>query len=256
MSRALVFVLAAAGCYHAPATARGDADAGPDAPGAAVDAGPTNLTWTWTFGGANACPTGVDRVEIVTAQWDTSGIDFRQEPSAPVTFPCAAGTGGVLVPDGFDYDSWLVILTSDDRVFDVTGPGHVDLGTTASHDVVLPRGYVHVAWSLFGQTSQTPQQCSDVPSLADGGLGRVELFTGTAVQTTPMDAASCTAGETSLALPAGTYDLSLRAVYSQGYLPANGPDAYLLGETTFAGQTIVADETLDLGTQQLPLTHY
>jgi hypothetical protein len=247
-------MLAAAGCYHAPETARGDADAGPDAPMA--DAGPTNLAWSWTFGGAAACPTGVDRVQIETAQWDVSGINFRQEPAAPVTFPCSAGTGGVLVPDGFDYDSWLTVLTADGRVFDVTGPGHVDLGTTATHDVVLPRGYVHIAWSLFGQTSQTTLACSDVPSLTAGGLGRVQLFTGTAVQTTPMATTGCSAGELWYALPAGTYDLALRAVYSRSYLPANGPDAYLLGETTFAAQTIVAGQTLELGTQQLPLTHY
>ena len=57
-------------------------------------------------------------------------------------------------------------------------------------------------------------------------------------------------------MPPGTYDLTLRAVYSQRYLPANGPDAYSLGGTTLAAQTITADATLELGTQQLPLTQY
>jgi hypothetical protein len=57
-------------------------------------------------------------------------------------------------------------------------------------------------------------------------------------------------------MPPGTYDLTLRAVYSQEYLPASGFDAYTIGSTTFPSQTITADGTLDLGSQQLTLTGY
>jgi hypothetical protein len=257
--RALAIAAAVAGCYHASDSSRDSADAPPAGSGIDAplgDAAATNLDWTWTFGGAATCPSGVDRVEIFTAQWNTDNIDYREEPSAPTTFPCSAGGGGVLVPDGFNYDSWIAVLTTDDHVFAVTGPGHVDLGTTATTDVSLPRGWVHVAWSLYGQHSQSGLACTDVQSLAGSGKGVIDLYAGSAVQTTPMDAEPCSANETWLAMPAGSYDLTLRAVYSQEYLPVNGPDAYLLGETTLAGQTIAADETLELGSQQLPLTQY
>ena len=257
MARALAIALVAAACHGGSDAGRSDADAPISIDAAPMpDAGPTNLTWSWTFGGTATCPTGVDRVQIYTAQWDTDGPDFREEPSAPTTFPCSGGSGGVLVADGFAYDSWIVVLTSDGRIFAVTGPSHVDVGSSASTDVALPRGWVHVAWTLFGQTSQTALACSDVPSLNGSGNGVVELFSGAAAQTTPTDASDCMSGETWLAMPPGTYDLTLRAVYSQSYLPANGPDAYSLGETTFAAQTITADQTLELGTQQLPLTQY
>ncbi|HEY3806189.1 MAG TPA: hypothetical protein VGL61_26480 [Kofleriaceae bacterium] len=259
MARALVIAVVVAGCYHAADTSRDGADApaaGSGIDAALGDAPMTNLDWTWTFGGAATCPSGVDRVEIFTAQWNTDSIDYRQEPTAPTTFPCAAGGGAVVVPDGFDYDSWIVVLTTDDRVYAVTGPGHVDLGTTATADVALPRGWVHVAWSLYGQHSQGALACTDVPSLTGSGTGVIDLFSGSAAQTTPMDAAPCGANDTWLAMPAGSYDLTLRAVYSQKYLPANGPDAFLLGETTLADQTVTADQTLELGSQQLPLTQY
>jgi len=252
-----VIAVVVGGCYHTADTSRDGADASPPAIDAPLaDATPPNLDWTWTFGGAATCPTGVDRVEIFTAQWNTDNVDYRQEPSPPTTVPCSAGGGGVAVPDGFDYDSWIVALTTDDRVFAVTGPAHVDLGTTASADVALPRGWVHVAWTLYGQHSQGNLACGDVPSLTGSGAGVLQLFAGSAAQTTPIDATPCSAGETWLAMPAGSYDLTLRAVYSQMYLPANGPDAYTLGGTTLTGQTITANETLELGSQQVPLTQY
>jgi hypothetical protein len=256
VTRALAIAVVAAGCYHAPDSGRADVDAPIAADAATADAGPTNLTWTWTFGGSATCPAGVDRVQIYTAQWDTDGIDVREEPSAPTTFPCSAGTGGVLVADDSDYDSWIVVLTSDDRIYAVTGPSHVDVGSTASTDVALPRGWVHVAWTLFGEHAQATLACSDIPSLNGSGTGVIQLFAGVDAQTTPTDAATCTSGETWLAMPPGTYDLTLRAVYSQSYVPATGPDASSLGETTFAAQTITADQTLELGTQQLLLTPY
>ena len=45
-----------------------------------------------------------------------------------------------------------------------------------SADVALPRGWVHVAWTLFGQHSQSALACRDVPSLNGSGTGVVELF--------------------------------------------------------------------------------
>jgi hypothetical protein len=247
-----------AACDHSPATSRdGSADAGNlpiDA--SLVDAAVPNLSWTWTFGGSPTCPTGVDRVLIYTAQWNEDTIDFRNPPDPPTTIPCSAGGGGVVVADGFDYDSWIVILTSDDRVFAVTGPIHVDVGNTATTDVTLPRGWVYVAWSLFGQHSQTTLACTDVPSLTGSGGGAIELFAGSGVQSTPLDVEPCSAAGTYLAMPPGTYDFTLRAVYSQEYLPASGFDAYAIGQATFAAQTIIANGTLDLGTQQLALTSY
>ena len=248
--------MAVGGCYHAQDTGRTDGDAAPVPDAPAPDAGPTNLTWTWTFGGATTCPADVDRVRIYTAQWNTDNVDFREPPSAPATFPCAAGTGGVLVADGFDYDSWIEVLTTDGRTFAVTGPTHVDVGASASTDVALPRGWIHAGWTLFGQHSQTALACTDVPSLTGTGAGAIELFAGAAGPTTAADDSPCAAGDTWLAVPPGTYDLTLRAVYSRSYLPASGPDAYTLGGAAFAAQTVAADATLDLGTQQLPLTTY
>jgi hypothetical protein len=260
VARALVIatVLFAA-CGQSPAESRDNGDAGTatsDAPGTGIDAPVPNLSWTWTFNGQTACPTGVDRVQIYTAQWDEDGIDFRDPPGAPTTFPCEAGGGGVFVADGFDYDSWIVILTSDNRVYAVTGAAHVDINSSATTDVQVPRGWVYIAWSLFGEHSQTTLACTDVPSLDGSGAGAVELFAGPGAQATPLDVQPCSVGGTYLALPAGTYDLTLRAVYSQSYLPANGFDAYTIGSAAFPAQAVTADGTLDLGTQQLPLTQY
>jgi hypothetical protein len=253
---AIATVLFAA-CDRSPATSRdGSADASTTIDAATIDAPTPNLSWTWTFGGSPTCPTGVDRVLIYTAEWNEDSIDFRNPPDPPTTFPCSAGGGGVVVADGFDYDSWLEILTSDDRVFAVTGATHVDQGSTATTDVALPRGYVYVAWSLFGMHSQTTLACTDVPSLTGSGGGAIELFAGSGVQSTPLDVEPCSMGGTYFALPPGGYDLTLRAVYSQEYFPASGFDAYTIGSTTFPGQTITANGTLDLGTQQLTLTTY
>lgn len=254
-SASAVAVVAGAAC-SSPHAAR-SIDAPPAARDAAApDASPTNLAWTWTFSDGGACPAGVDRVQIFTAQWTTDGVDVREPPSDPVTVPCAAGGGGVLVDDDFDYDSWLAVLTSDDRVYAVTGPTHVDVGSTASAVIDVPRGWVHVAWTLFGQTSQQALACSDVPSLDGAGGGAIELFPGASGQATATDTQPCSAGETWLALPPGGYDLTLRAVYAQNYTPAGGPDLYTLGTTTFAAQQVSADAVLDLGTQQLPLAQY
>lgn len=218
-----------------------------------VDDWPGAVTWTWTFSDGGGCPAGVTTVHAYLASYDRIPYAVRLAPARVATAPCDVGTASFRLanPTGVPphgRDTWLELVTDDGRVF-----AHSQVANTTTRDaypaavIEVPRGWVHAAWTLASATSQQPLACGDVPALA-GDAGAVVLYVADPSDAVRTPAATaCARGETWLALPAGTYDLSLGAFASLQYVLGEVPSSSLLGKATIAGQTVTPGATLELG---------
>lgn len=255
--RAAVFALLAA--------CSGDDTPPPDPP---PDNGwPGGVAWAWTFSDGGPCPDGVTNVNVYRAGYDPTPFVYRLEPVIMTTAACSAGGAGFALENplgalGYGNDTWIELVTSDGRVF---AKSHVvntkTKNATPSAVIEVPRGWVHVAWTLFGEATQMPLTCDDVPSLRTGtGDGAVLLYESieTDIVLAPTDT-SCAEGQAKtmwLGLPAGTHDLSLGAFSSLEFVLNDPNNSMRLGKITFAGQTITPGATLELGTQRIGLVDY
>ena len=254
--RELLFLVAFAGCgedYPPP-----DEDDLPDTtwPGA--------VTWSWSFSDGGTCPDDVVKANVYIASYDLESFVFRLEPRIMTTAACSTGAAVFALenPLGvkrYGHDTWVELVTADGRVFAKSEVVNTKLGDPNLATVIeVPRGWVHVGWQLFGASTQTPLTCDDVAPLRPAiGDGAVVLYPSieTDVVLAPTDT-PCARGETWLGLPAGTYDLSLGAFRTLEFLYNDQNNAMRLGKTTFPGQVVVANATLELGIQQLPLADY
>jgi hypothetical protein len=254
--RGLVLIVALAGCgedYPPP-----DDDDLPDTTWPGV------VSWSWTFSDGTACPDDVVTANLYIASYDFENFVFRLEPRIVKTSACSAGGAAFPLenPLGvkrYGHDTWVELVTTDGRVFAKsevlnTKSGDANLATV----VEVPRGWVHVGWQLFGQTTQTALTCDDVSALrATTGDGAVFLYPSIAsdVVLAPTDT-PCANGETWLGLPAGTHDLTLGAFSSLEFLYNDSHNAMRLGKLMFPAQVVAPNATLELGVQPLPLVDY
>ena len=254
--RGLILIVAVLGCgedYPPP-----DEDDLPDStwPGAVV--------WSWSFSDGNPCPADVVTANLYRASYDVEAFVFRLEPQLMRTAACGAGVADFPLanPLGvkrYGHDTWLELVTADGRVFAKSDVVNTKLmNANLATVIAVPRGWVHVGWQLFGETTQTQLACDDIAALrSTTGDGAVLLYPSneTDIVLAPTDT-PCTKGETWLGLPAGVHDLSLAAFSSLEFLYNDPNNSKRLGKTTFPAQTITAGATLELGVQQLPLTDY
>ena len=226
---------------------------------------PGGVTWSWSFSDGGGCPDEVVKVNLYRAGYDEVPFVIRLEPTIQASAPCTAFAGGFPLANplgvrSHGHDTWIEFVTADGRVFAKSPVYNTKTKVSAySFDVSVPRGWAHVAWTLVGAATQTPLTCEDVPALrtTPQGDGAVLFYESneTDIVLSPTDT-PCTAADAWLSLPAGTYDLSLAAFSSLEFLWNDPDNSKKLGKTTFAAQTIVPGQTLELGTATIPLTDY
>ncbi len=225
---------------------------------------PGAVVWSWSFTGGAPCPEDVVTAKLYRGSYDVEAFAFRLEPALMTTAPCSGGAASFALANPFGvkrygHDTWLELVTADGRVFAKSQVESTKLGDASFAAVIeVPRGWVHVGWQLFGETTQTALACDDVSALrATTGDGAVLLYPSNETDIV-LDATDtpCARGETWLALPAGTHDLTLGAFRSLEIIYNDPFNTKRLGKTMFPAQTITAGATLELGVQQLPLADY
>ena len=226
---------------------------------------PGGVTWSWSFSDGGGCPDGVVKVNLYRAGYDEVPFVIRLEPTIQSTAPCNAGAGSFALANplgvrSHGHDTWIEFVTTDGRVFAKSPVYNTKTKVSAyAAEIAVPRGWAHVAWTLFGAATQTALTCEDIPALRTmpKGDGAVLFYESneTDIVLSPTDT-PCTAPSAWLSMPAGTYDLSLAAFSSLEFLWNDPNNSKRMGKTTFAAQTITPGATLELGTVQLPLTDY
>jgi hypothetical protein len=164
----------------------------------------------------------------------------------PLANPLGIGNRG--------HDTWLELTTADGRIFARSQlENTLAKNPTPTAVIEVPRGWAHVRWTLFGQTSQRALACDEVPVLTSMLLYEA----AEADRVLQPSILSCAAGEMWLGLAPGTYDLALAGFTTLSFFVDEIPsNTKLLGKHALPAQTIAADTTLELGTQQVTLPDY
>jgi hypothetical protein len=192
-SRALVFVLALAGCTTSSTG--------------------NTITATWAFediatGTTTGCPVGFDTVVIQSQEIDPSGNHLG--PLIADTVPCAANLG---TTKGLSEGIYNVVLSVTDgaaTVYATSLPSAVDIsldnGSIPQQVILNDGGYFHVQWTLVGAVTQSVLTCDQAGD--PGGIAILSTLGGA----TTDDHFNCDDGEgVSEGLVAGSYTVAMRA---------------------------------------------
>lgn len=214
-----------------------------------VDIVPRTLGVAWTLRSASsptpvACPAGFDTAEVVTQDVASDGTPMG-EPRVDV-FDCSTGSGMIVFDAsnvGLVRASVRITSGTGGSVFAESVPATVDL--SAGDDelevaILTDGGYLHVGWTLRGETSGNELTCASVEpdEIVVVSAGSSSMYT---------DRFACADGEgLTGALPADTYGLSITAEANGEPL---GPAGMVFSATVQMGNVIT-----EVGTVELPIT--